>query len=53
MWEVLDALLEPFYGPALYALGWPAVKVLTLGRYPGRGCPAPTAWRRSGCVERE
>lgn len=45
MWEVLDALLEPFYGPALYAVGWPIMKVLTLGRYPRPGLS------RSYCME--
>jgi hypothetical protein len=45
MWEVLDALLEPLYGPELYAVGRPIVKLLTLGRY-------PRAWlSRSYCME--
>lgn len=45
MWEVLDELLRPLINPVLYAVGWPVVKLLTLGRYPRPGLC------RSECME--
>jgi hypothetical protein len=45
MWEVLEELFKPLVAPLLYAVGWPIVKLLTLGRYPRPGLS------RSYCME--
>jgi len=45
MLELLGEKLKPLIAALLFAVGWPVVKVLTLGRYPRPGI------LRSYCME--